>query len=77
MNKVTASAQQWRDLKVEKEVESDGIGMGVLSDGTLYLTGRGQHIASPDTCSANLAIAFFAWARLITGMPHRSANAMA
>jgi hypothetical protein len=29
------------DLKVEKEVEIDGVGMGVLSDGTPYLTGRG------------------------------------
>jgi len=29
------------DLKVEKEVEVDGVGMGVLSDGTPYLTGRG------------------------------------
>lgn len=29
------------DLKVEKEVEINGVGMGVLSDGTPYLTGRG------------------------------------
>lgn len=29
------------DLKVEKEVEVNGVGMGVLSDGTPYLTGRG------------------------------------
>lgn len=29
------------DLKIAKEVEIDGIGMGVLSDGTPYLTGRG------------------------------------
>lgn len=41
MNKVTIPAQQELDLKVEKEVEIDGIGMGVLNDGTPYLTGRG------------------------------------
>jgi hypothetical protein len=29
------------DLKVYKEVEINGVGMGVLSDGTPYLTGRG------------------------------------
>ncbi|MBF0261284.1 MAG: hypothetical protein HQL97_05505 [Magnetococcales bacterium] len=29
------------DLRVEKEVEINGIGMGVLSDGTAYLTARG------------------------------------
>lgn len=29
------------DLGVEREIEVDGIGMGVLSDGTPYLTGRG------------------------------------
>lgn len=28
-------------LTIEKEVEIDGIGMGVLSDGTAFLTGRG------------------------------------
>jgi hypothetical protein len=28
-------------LKIEKEIAIDGIGMGVLSDGTPYLTGRG------------------------------------
>lgn len=28
-------------LTVEREIEVDGIGMGVLSDGTAYLTGRG------------------------------------
>ncbi|MEZ5405001.1 MAG: hypothetical protein R3F23_02140 [Verrucomicrobiia bacterium] len=28
-------------LKVEKEIEKDGVGMGVLSDGTAYLTGSG------------------------------------
>lgn len=29
------------DLHVEKEVEIDGVGMGVLTDGTPYLTSRG------------------------------------
>lgn len=29
------------ELKIEKEIEINGIGMGVLSDGTAYLTGRG------------------------------------
>ena len=29
------------DLRIEKEVEINGIGMGVLNDGTPYLTGRG------------------------------------
>lgn len=33
--------QGYLDLKVEKEVEVDGVGMGVLSDGTPYLTARG------------------------------------
>ena len=28
-------------LKIEKQIEIDGIGMGVLSDGTAFLTGRG------------------------------------
>ena len=41
MNKVTMLVQHELDLKVEKEIEIDGIGMGVLSDGTPYLTGRG------------------------------------
>ena len=34
MNKVTMLVQHELDLKVEKEIEIDGIGMGVLSDGT-------------------------------------------
>lgn len=39
---MTKLPMQWSlDLKVEKEVEINGIGMGVLSDGTPYLTGRG------------------------------------
>lgn len=38
---VLTSEQLELDLTVEKEVEIDGIGMGVLSDGTPYLTGRG------------------------------------
>jgi hypothetical protein len=29
------------DLQIEKEIEIDGIGMGVLTDGTPFLTGRG------------------------------------
>ncbi|KEI70779.1 hypothetical protein [Endozoicomonas elysicola] len=35
------TVQDQLDLKVEKEVEINGVGMGVLSDGTPYLTGRG------------------------------------
>ena len=38
---VTASSQMEMDLHIEKEVEIDGTGMGVLSDGTPYLTARG------------------------------------
>lgn len=38
---VVAPKQYELDLKIEKEVEVDGVGMGVLSDGTPYLTGRG------------------------------------
>ncbi len=29
------------DLQIEKQIEIDGVGMGVLSDGTPFLTGRG------------------------------------
>ncbi len=29
------------DLQIEKQIEIDGIGMGVLSDGTAFLNGRG------------------------------------
>lgn len=29
------------DLFIEKQIEIDGVGMGVLSDGTAFLTGRG------------------------------------
>src|ERR1700690_2086657 len=29
------------DLGIEKQIEIDGVGMGVLSDGTPFLTGRG------------------------------------
>jgi hypothetical protein len=29
------------DLRIEKQVERDGIDMGVLSDGTAFLSGRG------------------------------------
>ena len=34
-------AQGELDLQIEKQIEIDGIGMGVLSDGTPFLTGRG------------------------------------
>ena len=40
-NSVTTASQLSLDLKIEREVEIDGIGMGVLSDGTAYLTARG------------------------------------
>ncbi len=36
-----AKAQAQLDLGIEKQVEIDGVGMGVLSDGTAFLTGRG------------------------------------
>ncbi|RJP67994.1 MAG: hypothetical protein C4535_09815 [Comamonadaceae bacterium] len=37
-----AAANQKRlDLGIQKQVEIDGVGMGVLSDGTPFLTGRG------------------------------------
>jgi hypothetical protein len=36
-----ASEQGVLDLQVEKQIEIDGVGMGVLSDGTPFLTGRG------------------------------------
>src|SRR5215470_16052015 len=29
------------DLQIQKQIEIDGIGMGVLTDGTPFLTGRG------------------------------------
>lgn len=38
---ITGSGQYLLDLKVEKEVEVDGIGMGILTDGTAYLNARG------------------------------------
>src|SRR5688572_18196654 len=38
---VTKGGQYQFDLHVEKEVEVDGIGMGVLTDGTAYLNARG------------------------------------
>lgn len=41
MESVTTIVQHELNLSVAKEVEIDGIGMGVLSDGTPYLTGRG------------------------------------
>jgi hypothetical protein len=38
---VAAPKQGVLDLGIEKQIEIDGIGMGVLSDGTPFLTGRG------------------------------------
>jgi hypothetical protein len=38
---ITAHKQFSLDLGIAREVEIDGIGMGVLSDGTAYLTARG------------------------------------
>ena len=37
----TISGQYVLDLHVEKEIEIDGIGMGVLNNGTAYLNARG------------------------------------
>ena len=34
-------AQGELDLQIQKQIEIDGIGMGVLNDGTAFLTGRG------------------------------------
>ena len=39
--KTATPVQQVFDLGIEKQIEIDGIGMGVLSDGTPFLTGRG------------------------------------
>lgn len=39
--KPRSSAQGVLDLQIEKQIEVDGIGMGVLSDGTAFLNGRG------------------------------------
>lgn len=41
MPKTVASQQRHLDLGIQKQVEIDGVGMGVLSDGTPFLTGRG------------------------------------
>jgi hypothetical protein len=38
---LVTSQQLEFDLQIEKEIEVNGIGMGVLNDGTPYLTGRG------------------------------------
>jgi hypothetical protein len=38
---ITGNPQLNLPLGIEKEVEIDGIGMGVLTDGTPYLTARG------------------------------------
>lgn len=40
-NKELTSAQGLLDLGIEVQAEVDGIGMGVLKDGTPFLTGRG------------------------------------
>jgi hypothetical protein len=37
----TTAAQSILDLGIDKQIERDGIGMGVLTDGTAFLTGRG------------------------------------
>ena len=36
-----APGQGLLDLQIQKQIEIDGVGMGVLSDGTAFLTGRG------------------------------------
>jgi hypothetical protein len=36
-----APQQDEMDLRIEKQVERDGIDMGVPSDGTAFLSGRG------------------------------------
>jgi hypothetical protein len=41
MNDNSITTPRQLSLAIEKEVEIDGIGMGVFSDGTPYLTGRG------------------------------------
>ena len=38
---VTGAGQDILDLQVEREIEIDGIGMGVLNNGTAYLNARG------------------------------------
>lgn len=40
-NNTAIGKQHELDLCVEKEIEIDGVGMGVFNDGTPYLTGRG------------------------------------
>src|ERR1700679_1374441 len=37
----TTPRQGVLDLGIEKQIEIDGVGMGFLSDGTPFLTGRG------------------------------------
>lgn len=41
MPKKVAGQQRHLDLGIQRQVEIDGVGMGVLSDGTPFLTGRG------------------------------------
>lgn len=40
-SKELSPAQGFLDLGIERQAEVDGIGMGVLKDGTAFLTGRG------------------------------------
>lgn len=48
-NSVTKAGQFEMDLGIQKEVEIDGIGMGVLTDGTPYLNARGlARMCGPD-----------------------------
>ena len=39
--KSRTSMQGNLDLQIEKQIEVDGVGMGVLTDGTAFLNGRG------------------------------------
>lgn len=39
--KARTSQQGILDIKICRQIEIDGVGMGVLTDGTPYLTGRG------------------------------------
>lgn len=41
MPSTVADRQRQLDLGIQRQVEIDGVGMGVLSDGTPFLTGRG------------------------------------
>lgn len=41
LTKTATQEQTNLDLSIQRQTEIDGVGMGVLSDGTAYLTGRG------------------------------------